>query len=245
MNYLRDVKNYPRDVRKLHHGNFDDKAKASLYIYEIYYSPYEDEDEDVYHEGIDDVKKNIEVIKDQIMIISGIKRNRKRNADGDYKLNYIQKERDNEDIEYDLKFYTELLKLYEGVVENFAERERVDKEKPKFDEELKVLNKKFEENLREKLEDLINDKVDLYIHYGIHPCRNTDLDGVYISYDYINEDKSKTSVSFHKDINKGPVVEFSMPFVFSGGEEKNDSTKILSRVQKILTIDNWYRIENT
>jgi len=158
-------------------------------------------------------------------------------------MDYVQKGLDNEDIEYDLKFYTELLKLYESVVENFAERERIDKEKPKFDEELKVLNKKFEENLREKLKDLINDKVDLYIHYGIHSHGNSNLDGVYISYDYINGDGSKTTVNFHKDINKGPVVEFSMPFVVYGGEK--DSTKILSRIQKILTIENWYRIENT
>ena len=204
-----------------------------------------------WYEGIDtidDLKKYVEVIKDQINIFSGLKKNRKRTAEGRFKLIDVVKKYD---IEGFLEFYGSLLKIYEA---HFELRDKIKQNEAaytKVKKELEKINKEFENNLREKLKDQINDKVvDLIIKYDSNSCGR--LDGVYIGYDYILEDDDKMWVQYYKNMNKGPVLEHSMDFCGrrgvttpeNEGKEGTDWNKLLSRIHELLTIDNWFRIDS-
>lgn len=208
-------------------------------IHELWFNLHYDDEK-----LIDGLVNKIKVMEEQIAIFSKIKKINKRDASGNLKLfnnKYLPKKNEIKSFYGYIKFYNFLIKKINLYIDNSNKIKEIN-------EEIKEFNKKFENNLHEKVKDVINEKfANLTIIYGNCYHDSELLDSLYISYDYLLPDGCKCFIEIIKEIDMNCKLGHCSIFCKrkNGKGEINDKKwwELPNYIDKLLNIDNFLRVE--
>jgi len=194
-------------------------------------------------------EEHLATIKDQITLLSCVKRNRKRKSDGTYRIE-IPTEYDEENVNFVLEGFQKLAEILENYKRICDRLKIIEALRSKLSEELDEMNKVFEKNLKKRIEaeGLMKNVTKLSVIYGSDERWRNKLDRFYVGYDYVYSEHGKelaVTVHINKNINVKLEYDGQFDFIFAYKDigDKRDHMNLRNFINSVATPENWFRLE--